>query len=159
MESVQRKWTTREIANVTHLAYVERLKVLELFSILGQLMRADLVKCWKIFHSEVNIGLLDGLTVDVDQKTRGHSFKVVVSRCELEMRRRFFHARVIINGIHYLSVVLCNLYCPPIRVNWRRNWVICGTQCCNFSPYFFSIFLLLCVFGSVMTHDQGVSIG
>ena len=65
LESVQRRWT-REIADVSQLAYEERLKVLELFSIFGRLLRADLVKCWKIFHSEVDIGLLDGFTVAVD---------------------------------------------------------------------------------------------
>ena len=93
LESVQRRWT-RKIADVSQLAYEERLKVLELFSIFGRLLRADLVKCWKIFHSEVDSGLLDGFTVTVDRRTRGHTFKVVVPSCELEMRR-FFHVRVI----------------------------------------------------------------
>ena len=55
---------------------------------------ADLIKCWKIFHSEVDISLLDELTVAVDQRTHGHTLKVVIPMCELEMRR-FFHARVI----------------------------------------------------------------
>ena len=68
-----------------------------MLSIFGQLLRADFVKCWKIFHFEIDIGLLDGLTVAVDQRTRGHSFKVVVPRSELEMRR-FFHVRVIHRG-------------------------------------------------------------
>ena len=64
---------------------MERLRVLELFSIFGRLLRAVLVKCWKIFYSEVNIGLLDGFTVAVGRRTRGHSFKGVVPRCELEI--------------------------------------------------------------------------
>ena len=72
---------------------MERLKVLELFSIFGRLLRADLVKCWKIFHSEVNIGLLDGFTVAIDQRTCGHSFKVVVPRCVLDMRKHFFSCK------------------------------------------------------------------
>ena len=65
LESVQRRSTTQR-ADVSHLAYVERLKVLELFSIFGRVLRADLVKCWKIFHSEVDIGLSDGFTIAVD---------------------------------------------------------------------------------------------
>ena len=64
LKSVQQKWT-REIANISHLAYVERSKALELFSIFGRLLRADLIKCWKIFHSEVDVGLLHRFTVDV----------------------------------------------------------------------------------------------
>ena len=89
LESVQQRWT-REIANVSHLAYVERLKAVEMFSIFGRLLRADLIdKCFKIFHSEVDNGLLDGFTVAVDQRTRGHSFKVVMPKCELDMRKLF----------------------------------------------------------------------
>ena len=65
LQSVQQKWT-RETADVSHFAYMEMLKVQELFSIFGQLLRADLVKCWKIFYSEMNIGLLEEVTVRVD---------------------------------------------------------------------------------------------
>ena len=77
LKSVQQRWY-RQIANVSHLAYVERLKVLELFSIFEELLRVDFVKCWKIFHSEVDIGLLDRFTVAITRRSCGHSFKVVV---------------------------------------------------------------------------------
>ena len=56
---------------------MERLKILELFSIFGRLLTDDLIKYWKICHSE-DIGLLDDLTVAIDRRTRGDSFKVVV---------------------------------------------------------------------------------
>ena len=72
---------------------MERLKVLELFSTFGRLLRADLVICWKIFHSEMDIGLSDGFTLTDDQRTREHSVKVVVPRCELEMRKNFFSCK------------------------------------------------------------------
>ena len=45
---------------------MERLKVLEWFSIFGRLVMVDLIKCWKIFHSEVDIGVLDGFTGAVE---------------------------------------------------------------------------------------------
>ena len=44
LESVQRRWT-REIADVSQLAYEERLKALELFSIYSRLLHADPIKC------------------------------------------------------------------------------------------------------------------
>ena len=69
---------------------MERLKALTLFSIFGRLLRPDPIKCWKIFHSEVDVGLLDEFTVAVDRRTRGQLYKVVVPRCELDMRRCFF---------------------------------------------------------------------
>ena len=43
LESVQQRWI-REIKDVSHIAYVERLKVLEL-SIFGRLVRVNLIKC------------------------------------------------------------------------------------------------------------------
>ena len=88
LESVQQRWT-RKIAHVSHLATVEILKASELFSILDILLKPDII-CWNIFHFEVEIGLIDGFTVAVDRRTRGQSFKVVVARCELNMRKRFF---------------------------------------------------------------------
>ena len=56
-ESVQKRWT-REIVGVGHLSYVERLKVLVLYSVHSRVIRADLIKCWKVFHSEGGIGFL-----------------------------------------------------------------------------------------------------
>ena len=85
----------KKITYVSHLTYVEKLKVLEFFSIFSRLVRTYLIKYWKIFHSEVDIGLLDGFTVAVDQRTHSHSFKIVVPRCVLEMRRHFFHVWII----------------------------------------------------------------
>ena len=147
---MQRRWT-REITNISHLD-VERVKALELFSIFGRLLRADLIKCWKSFHSEVDVGLLDGFTVAVDRRTRGHSYKVVVSRCELDMRRHFFMYGLFSSGIHYLRVLLCNLHCLLLRENWTRNWEIYCLQYCSFSPvlFFFFSFWFLCLFVSVM---------
>ena len=43
LENAQRRWTGA-VADVSHLAYVERLKTRELFFILGRLLRADLIK-------------------------------------------------------------------------------------------------------------------
>ena len=68
LESVQRRWT-REITGIGHLSYVETLKVLGLYSVYGRLMCADLIECWKVFHSEGDIGLLNFLTMVVDMKT------------------------------------------------------------------------------------------
>ena len=137
--SVQRRWA-RKITSISHITYVERLKVLKLFSIFGRLLRAwsclvvihvhtfffnrplsfRLVvlgrknspfigcalaglspgdtACWKIFHSEDYIKANCSrrwFTVAVDRRTRVCSFKIVVPRCELEIRRRFFHEFII----------------------------------------------------------------
>ena len=94
LESVQRRWT-REIAGIGHLSYQERLRTLRLYSIYGRLLRADLIKCWKVFHSEADVGLQDLFTMSVERWTRGHPLKIVTLRCDLKLRRRFFQVRVV----------------------------------------------------------------
>ena len=54
LESVQHRWT-KQVAGFSNLSYRERLHNLGLFSIRGRLLRADLIKYWKVFHAE-NIG-------------------------------------------------------------------------------------------------------
>ena len=98
------------------------LKILEFISIFGRLVRADLIKCWKIFHSEVDTGLLDGFTVAVDRRSCDHSFKIVVQRCVLEMRRRCFHVRVIQWRNSSSENTVCPLHCLPLRESWIGNW-------------------------------------
>ena len=92
-ESVQRRWT-RETFGIGHFSYVERLKKLGLHSVYGRCVQADLIKCWKLFHSKEYIGLLNFLSLFVDRRTRGYSLKFVLSRCNRELKR-FFHVRVI----------------------------------------------------------------
>ena len=74
LEGVQRR-NVGEIANVSH-TYMERLKVLDFFSIFDHLVRADLIKYYKTFRSE--IGYLEGFLVAGYQRICGHSFRIVV---------------------------------------------------------------------------------
>ena len=52
LESVQRRWT-KNIDGMTELSYAHRLEALNLYPIKGRLLRANLLKCWKIFHRTV----------------------------------------------------------------------------------------------------------
>ena len=49
LERIQRHWT-KQTDGMALLPYGERLKLLNLYSIQGRLLRADLIQCWKIFH-------------------------------------------------------------------------------------------------------------
>ena len=65
-----------------------------MFSIYERLLQSDIIKCWKIFHEVADVGLRDSVTLAIDRRTGGQSFKVVLPRCELKMRKSFFHMRV-----------------------------------------------------------------
>ena len=89
LESVQRRWT-KNIDGMTELSYAHRLEALNLYSIKGRLLRADLLKCWKIFYGKCGIQPTDLFVLAPDVGTRGHRFKLRATHSSLECRRRFF---------------------------------------------------------------------
>ena len=92
LESLQRRWT-REIDGLGGLDYVTRLKTVGLYSIRGRLLRADLVKIWKAFNAEVDVGVAQLFEMARSVGTRGHSFKMSVPVCRSEVLRRSFGVR------------------------------------------------------------------
>ena len=94
LEAVQRLWT-RNIMDVKNMEYGERLKALNLFSVKGRLLRADMIKCWKIFYGKSVILPHDLWELNKSSRIRGHKLKINVRRCEVDARSRFFAERVI----------------------------------------------------------------
>ena len=94
VESIQRRWT-RTIAEVGHLTYEERLRELDLYSMYGRLLRADLIQVWKIFNGLSAISPEDLFELAYTRNTRGHSKKLQVQRCRLDTRKRSFAFRVV----------------------------------------------------------------
>ena len=92
IESVQRKWTKR-IYTLSELSYNERLQHLGMYSMKGRLVRQDLIQIWKIMHGKSP--LLSHLFVLQDTITRGHDFKIFISRFHTDVRKRFFSVRTI----------------------------------------------------------------
>ena len=48
-----------------------------------------------MFRSEADVGLQDLFTMSVERRTRGHPLKIVLPRCDFELRRKFFQVRVV----------------------------------------------------------------
>ena len=89
----QRRWT-RSIIGLSDLPYGERLRRLDLFSVQGRLLRADLILVWKIFAGECAINCAQIFTLNSSSR-RGHSRKLYVPRTERDIRKRFFSVRVV----------------------------------------------------------------
>ena len=94
LEGIQRRWT-RQIEGIEHLPYNERLAILDLYSINGRLLRADLILYWKIFNGHSSILPEDLFTLDTRPGNRGHRFKVQHLFAITEARRRSFSFRCI----------------------------------------------------------------
>ena len=113
LESVQRRWL-REVEGMDVLDYSVRLRRSGLYSVHGRLLRADLIKLWKIFHGFVDRELVEIFERCSHPTTRGHRFKLSIPRCRTEIRRRFFSVRCVVlwNGLPDVAVELdtCNKF-------------------------------------------------
>ena len=94
LESVQRRWTKR-VERLSQVDYGTRLRTLNLYSVSGRLLRADMIFCWKIFHGKCSVVPEDIFSVSSDRGTRGHRYKVDHVRPDTDVRGRSFGLRVI----------------------------------------------------------------
>ena len=94
LESVQRRWT-KQVTDLANVEYHERLQTLELFSIRGRLLRAELIKCWKAFQCSGDVNLISIFSLVAEVGTRGHHLKLSVPAFATELRRRFLSVRVV----------------------------------------------------------------
>ena len=92
LESVQRRWT-KQIQGFDNLNYAERLRRLGLYSIKGRLNRADLIKIWKSFHPDVEVGLSRIFEHAREMGTRGHSYKLSIPLSNTDIKRRLLNSR------------------------------------------------------------------
>ena len=92
LESLQRRWT-REVSIVGSLDYVSRLRELGLYSVSGRLLRADLIKVWKILSCGEDSDLSVLFEMGLSSRTRGHALKLAVPACRTDVLRRFLGAR------------------------------------------------------------------
>ena len=94
LEGIQRLWT-RNILGLKDKNYRDRLRALSLYSVKGRLLRADLLKCWKIFHGHCQIFPEKLWCLETGRRTRGHMFKIRYCRAQIDARARFFTHRIV----------------------------------------------------------------
>ena len=110
LESIQWRWT-RTVAGLENLPYGRRFNRLKLFSFQGRMLRTDLILVYKIFHGLCSIGSNDIFELASTSITRGHPFKILKPRAQLEVKRRFFSNRVVDswNSLSYGTVTAASV--------------------------------------------------
>ena len=89
-----------------------------MFSVKGRLLRADLIKYWKIVHGKCgDANLKDVLLVAPYGRTRGHPFRLLMPVCISDIKGRFFGTQCIMlwNSLP-ISVVSVNCLATFKRV-------------------------------------------
>jgi hypothetical protein len=93
LESIQRRWT-KNIDGLFDVNYGSRLRNLDLFSVKGRLLRADLIKYWRILHGESED--LQGMFAFAPRVgTRGHLLKLAFPPSSSDVRSRSFSVRCV----------------------------------------------------------------
>ena len=94
LERVQRRWT-KHIDGMAALSYGERLKALNLYSVQGRLLRADIIQHWKILNNQSCISPNDLFQRAQRGRTRGHCLKVFCPAISTDTRMRSFAVRCV----------------------------------------------------------------
>lgn len=58
-------------------------------------LRIDIIQCFKIVKSLIELKFDYFFVLDPNTRTRGHSFKLQVPRCQTSCRRNFFAIRIV----------------------------------------------------------------
>jgi len=94
LERVQHRFT-RMLPGLKSLEYDDRLKVLGIWSLEERRNRADLLEVFKMKSGLSAISFDTFFTVDSQQRTRGHTWKIVKNRSDLDVRKYFFSKTVV----------------------------------------------------------------
>ena len=123
LEKIQRSWT-KKIDGLSSLSYADRLQFLNLYSVQGRLLRADLIQCWKIFNGKSCLTPADLFDVRRLTQTRGHCHKIFTPRCRTDVRKRFFSIRCISQWNSLPAAAVC----APDIGSFKRMLESCVTN-------------------------------
>ena len=94
LEKVQHRFT-RMIPGLKNLDYEERLRNLGLWSLEERRNRMDLLEVFKMKSGSSAVPFNTFFVIDTQQRTRGHTWKIVKQRNNLDVRKYFFSSRVV----------------------------------------------------------------
>ena len=94
LEKAQRR-ATKLVGQIKHLSYGERLRALKISSFEERILRGDLIETYKILTGKINVDPDQFFELSKQDRTRGHSMKLIKRRSRHLSRLKFFANRVI----------------------------------------------------------------
>ncbi len=121
LERVQRL-ATRLVRGLRHVPYEERLRQLNLFSLKGRRLRADLILAFKIFKGEVDLNPAEFFLRPPRAGLRGHTYRLLQGPSRLRRRSSAFSVRI----VKYWNRLPAHLVLAPsvyiFKKQLDRNW-------------------------------------
>ena len=94
LESVQRR-ATKLVPKLKDRTYPERLRVLNLPSLTFRRVRGDVIETFKYLNDYYDINKDCLFSIGSDPRTRGHSLRLVKTRCRTPIRAHFLTQRIV----------------------------------------------------------------
>ena len=94
LEAVQRRFT-KKLDGLHALSYSERLKLIGLERLEERRFRADLLLVYKVLFGFISLSVADYFTLSPSTTTRGHPYKLFLTRCSTDIRKKFFCNRIV----------------------------------------------------------------
>jgi len=94
LERVQKR-ATKMVNGISNLAYEERLKKLNMFSLRYRRLRGDLIEVFKFVNGLERGYLVEMFEFNRNNAIRGHKFKIKVNHSRTRLRQTFFTNRVV----------------------------------------------------------------
>ena len=94
IESVQKR-ATKLVRCCKKLPYVDRLARLQLPTLKYRRFRGDMMEVYKILHGFYDVSVIPSLARNFDTRSRGNSLKLMVQRCNFDVRKYSFCNRVV----------------------------------------------------------------
>ena len=95
LEKIQKR-ATKMIPQLSHLAYEDRLRELDMFTLRSRRTRGDMIQVFKMFKGIDNLDATKFFSCySPTYVTRGHALKLKKSRCHLDVRKYYFTNRVV----------------------------------------------------------------
>lgn len=94
LEKIQKHFTKRLIGLWT-TPYKERLAICGLTSLEHRRLSSDVVLCFKIIHNLIALDFNTFFEYDVNNRTRGHNYKLLVPKWKNQTRHNFFSVRIV----------------------------------------------------------------
>ena len=116
IENVQRR-ATKQIPSLRHLSYEERLRKLNLPSLVYRRLRGDMIELYKIMSGVYDTSVSTFLTEQVNSITRGHSKKLFLQFARLNVRKNWFGKRNVIIWNNLPELVVNS---PSVKVFEKR---------------------------------------
>lgn len=96
IESIQRR-ATKMVPELKEMEYEDRLRALNLPSLVYRRLRGDLIEAYKLTHGIYNVDSETILPKCKNDRTRGHKYKLEKRASRLDIRKNFYGLRVVGN--------------------------------------------------------------